>query len=87
MTEESIKRKVNEAIKTLKICDHFLIEHRLHEQTLSHRLAVYLEKLFPSEFKIDCEYNKKIDTQNVNESGGKLPSTKTHVVLIVTNPS
>jgi viroplasmin and RNaseH domain-containing protein len=63
LKKSEIKNKVNCAIKTLKERDYFLIKYRLHEETLSHRLAVYLENIFPKEYDVDCEYNKKIDVQ------------------------
>ena len=53
-----IKGKVQNALNTFYENDSFLIEKKLCERCLVHRLAVYLEnERFPGYF-IDCEYNK-----------------------------
>ena len=39
--------------------DQYLIENDVHERTITHRIAVYFEHLFP-EFNVDCEYNKHL---------------------------
>lgn len=58
MELHKIKVKVKKAINTFYGNDSFLIENKLCERCLVHRLAVYLEnERFPSYF-IDCEYNK-----------------------------
>lgn len=39
--------------------DIYLIKNSIQEETISHRIAVYLEKYFQNtEYNIDCEYNK-----------------------------
>lgn len=53
-----IKGKVQNALNTFYKNDSFLIEKKLCERCLVHRVAVYLEnEIFPGYF-IDCEYNK-----------------------------
>lgn len=53
-----IKGKVQNALNTFYKNDSFLIEKKLCERCLVHRVAVYLEnERFPGYF-IDCEYNK-----------------------------
>lgn len=37
--------------------DSFLLQNDVNERTITHRLAIYLEKYFP-EYHIDCEYNR-----------------------------
>jgi len=55
---DEIKGKVKNALDTFYKNDSFLIENKLCERCLVHRLAVYLEnERFPDYF-IDCEYNK-----------------------------
>ena len=49
--------KVKESISELYSLDSFLLERKLCERCLVHRLAVYLEKRFSSYF-VDCEFNK-----------------------------
>ena len=75
MRKRVIEAKVDRAISMLKEKDRYLIEYFLHEQSLSHRLAVYLENLFPKKYNVDCEYNKKMDIENniVNKSVRKSP--------------
>jgi len=53
-----IKGKVQNALNMFYKNDSFLIEKKLCERCLVHRVAVYLEnERFPGYF-IDCEYNK-----------------------------
>jgi len=53
-----IKSKVQNALNTFYKNDSFLIEKKLCERCLVHRVCVYLEnERFPGYF-IDCEYNK-----------------------------
>jgi len=58
--EQIIKNKIACAINFLRERDNFLAERDLSEWSISHRLAVYLECLFP-EYNVDCEYNKRVD--------------------------
>ena len=51
--------------KYVKIClgmlyknDGFLLENMVHERSISHKLAEYLQDYFP-DWNVDCEYNKK----------------------------
>lgn len=37
--------------------DAYLLSVNVHERTIGHRFAVYLEHIFP-EWHIDCEYNR-----------------------------
>ena len=55
-----IKGKVQNALNMFYKNDSFLIEKKLCERCLVHRVAVYLEnERFPGYF-IDCEYNKSL---------------------------
>lgn len=65
-TETCFKQAVEELYKN----DGYLFDpdHGLHEQTVSHRLAVYLERRFlknktfrTCNLSVDCEYNKNRD--------------------------
>jgi hypothetical protein len=49
--------KVVTAIREFYACETFLFEKDLGERTLTHRLAVHLEKQFPG-WEVDCEYNR-----------------------------
>lgn len=57
---EEILQRVNNAIRILFIRDSFLLINKVHERSISHKFAEYLEMQFP-DWDIDCEYNKKGD--------------------------
>ena len=52
-----IKEKVITAINILLNNDYFLLEKNVHERSISHKLAEYLQILFLN-WNVDCEYNK-----------------------------
>jgi len=56
--EKEIKEKILTAIKALFNKDDFLLKNNVHERSISHRLGMYLQHLFP-DWDVDCEYNKK----------------------------
>jgi hypothetical protein len=58
-----IRERLLRSIQQVISNDLYLIEHNINEPTISHRLAIYLEPLFP-EFNVDCEYNGDIDADN-----------------------
>lgn len=58
MKLDEVKDKIKNALNTFYKNDSFLIEKKLCERCLVHRVAVHLEnERFPDYF-IDCEYNK-----------------------------
>jgi hypothetical protein len=57
---EDIKSRVDRAIQELYRQDHFLLEKYVSERSITHRLAMYLQPLFP-EYHVDCEYNRNIE--------------------------
>src|SRR5205814_4248312 len=48
------------ALKQFLAHDHYLLEFDVNERTVSHRLAVYLEKGLPKQWSVDCEYNRNL---------------------------
>lgn len=66
-TKDSIRKAINFFIEkdwpSLLAVD-------IYEPTLSHRIAVYLEGLFP-EYYVDCEYNKHLDGDKITSDGMK----------------
>jgi hypothetical protein len=56
-TDLEIKDKVIQAFQELVATDPFLLINDVNERSLTHRLAIYLEKRFPG-YHIDCEYNR-----------------------------
>lgn len=66
ISQEKIENNLIAAIKFLFKRDYFLLEHGIHERTISSRLAMYLQPLFPK-LHVDCEYNKKgIDVKQLD---------------------
>ncbi len=58
-----IQQNLHNAVQRVLRDDSFLLKYDVHEQTLSHRIAVYLESMFP-EHHVDCEYNNDLDSQS-----------------------
>lgn len=52
-----IKENLKCALDELIDKDKFILQTDVNERSITHRLAVYLENLFP-EWNIDCEYNR-----------------------------
>lgn len=60
MNNSIIKGKIREALKLFIAKDkQALLRVNIYEPTINHRIAVYLEDLFPG-FNIDCEYSKNL---------------------------
>jgi hypothetical protein len=57
MTRDELTRKVDMAVDMFFARDTKLFEAKASEWTITHRIAVYLEKHFKG-WNIDCEYNK-----------------------------
>ena len=56
--DEEIGRKVAISLGILFRVDSELIQNDVHERSVSHKLAEYLQFQFP-DWNVDCEYNKK----------------------------
>ena len=52
-----IKRNIRIALGLLYKNDTFLLEESVHERSIAHKLAEYLQQQFP-DWHVDCEYNK-----------------------------
>lgn len=57
MTNKMILSKLKRALKNFYKKESFLVEYKVAERALTHKLAEYLQKLFP-DYNVDCEYNK-----------------------------
>lgn len=57
-SELEVKEKLEIALGMLLKNDAFLLEHDVNECSSSHKLAEYLQQLFP-DYHVDCEYNKR----------------------------
>jgi hypothetical protein len=58
--QADIKERVVRAMNSLLERDAYLLQHAVSEQSITHRLALYLEGEFPGS-NVDCEYDKNID--------------------------
>ena len=56
-TKDELERIVKFSLKKLRSLDKKLLEIKVNERTITHKLAVYLQQNFP-EFNVDCEYNR-----------------------------
>ncbi|MCP2241260.1 hypothetical protein [Thermoanaerobacterium thermosaccharolyticum] len=54
---EEIEKPVKDALDKLHYNDKYLLEHDVNEQSITHRLAMYLEDAFFN-YNVDCEYNR-----------------------------
>lgn len=64
-----MKKRIREALNLFVARDKGkLLEVDIYEPTISHRIAVYLEGLFPN-YDVDCEYNKHLFDEKGNEKG------------------
>jgi len=64
ISDEDIKKRVKLAINLLIIRDSYLLEKNASERSISHKLAEYLQTLFPC-WNVDCEYNLNVDEGKV----------------------
>jgi len=68
--------KVVDALKEFYACETHLLEKDLGERTLTHRLAVYVEKQFPG-WEVDCDYNR-LGERTLRLPKGTIISTDDH---------
>lgn len=62
MNKEIIEERIKMALKTLLVRDAILLDPKLdiNERTVTHKLAIYIESLFPK-YDVDCEFNRMFD--------------------------
>jgi len=63
MDDLQIKILLEQALNILSQKDSWLLRNNLSEQSISHKLAEYIQKLFP-DYDVDCEYNGDIESPN-----------------------
>ena len=68
--------KVVDALKEFYARETHLLEKDLGERTLTHRLAVYVEKQFPG-WEVDCDYNR-LGERTLRLPKGTIISTDDH---------
>ncbi len=69
--------KVVTALKEFYAGETFLFEHDLGERTLTHRLAVHLERQFPG-WDVDCDYDR-LGARTLRLPHGTIVSTDDHL--------
>lgn len=57
---EELKQIIQSAVFLFTKRDKVLLSIDTHEQSICHRIALYLENFFPN-LNIDCEYNKYLE--------------------------
>ncbi len=57
---DTIESLVEKAIGRLLADDADLLRNDVNERSITHRLAIYVQELFP-EWNVDCEYNRDHD--------------------------
>jgi hypothetical protein len=55
---DDVRHKIEKAVQCLYKNDHFLITNTTNERSITHKLAEYIQLLFP-EWHVDCEYNRR----------------------------
>ncbi|HOX77162.1 MAG TPA: hypothetical protein PLW31_03905 [Bacteroidales bacterium] len=60
---EELKRRLSICLSLLFEEDFHLIKEDLHERTISHKLASYLQQVFHF-YHVDCEYNGNVDNED-----------------------
>ena len=65
------------ALKEFYAREAFLFEHDLGERTLTHRLAVQLERQFP-DFEVDCDFDR-LGPRTLQLPHGSIVSTDDHL--------
>jgi len=76
--------RLDDGIDLLKVNDRDLIDNHVHERTISSRLAMYLQGLFPT-YHVDVEYNRNEILQKIlprechgTRQGGVFPDIIVH---------
>ena len=56
-SKDEIENIINCCLKKLRGLDKYLLDKKVNERAITHKLAEYLQQHFP-EFNVDCEYNR-----------------------------
>jgi len=71
MTLENLKSIIDEAINEFILRDSYLLEHNVHEQAISHKLACYIGKRIDG-WHVDAEYNRNLQRPKSLSSCGRV---------------
>lgn len=73
LNTECIKRKIEKAVDLFLLNDKKLLDLKVYEPAVSHRIAVYIECLFRwPRLNVDCEYDKSFDLHKITPSGNRI---------------
>lgn len=63
--KEDIEEKLNSAIRRLLSIDKYLLEIDVHERSIAHKLAIYIQEEFKN-WDVDFEYNRimRLNSEN-----------------------
>jgi len=75
--DRQVAEKVSKALDSLLSNDRHLLECDVNERAITHRLAVYLEPLFPG-WHVDCEYNRDGHEVKVLSGAPRIPDIIVH---------
>jgi len=62
---EEIKARLNKALDRLYVRDWYLLKNKVHERSITHKLAEYLQEEFPN-YDVDCEYDRDCENTTGN---------------------
>lgn len=70
MKKDQIEKILMDSIHELFSRDRIFMskEYDIHERTVAHRLAIYIEKRFP-EYHVDVEYNRSRESYGLDDIG------------------
>lgn len=60
MRHEEVRERLYIALNQLSKNALWLLHNNLNERTIAHKLAEYLQQIFP-EYHVDCEYNRDVE--------------------------
>lgn len=82
-TFTEISRKIDEGLQQLFELDKFLLENKVHERSIGHKLAMYLQAKF-DDYDVDIEYNKHgIDIKKLPRNYATYHEDKVYPDIIV----
>lgn len=68
LSPDEMRKVVNDALSDFAKRDMVLLDLGVQEETISHRLAIYIEQRLP-EWEVDCEYNRDLMCPKKNPKG------------------
>jgi hypothetical protein len=82
MEEADVKERIITAYLMVIKNDSHLLEADANERSMTHKLAEYLQKVFP-EYNVDCEYNRNgLDPKRINEFKKDIQSDDINAVTV-----